>query len=116
VSDAQERITIAINRHNLREAVVRLELQATREQRDQLNEEQLRQQLREAGAFVIAAININVERTARRRIAGAEALLDGLTPRKALELYLKNKQPPLSAARIATLLAAADELMKETAP
>jgi DNA repair protein SbcD/Mre11 len=116
VSDAQERIAIAIGRHDLRQAVVRLELQATREQRDQLNEEQLRQQLRDAGAFVIAAININVERTARRRIAGAEELLDGLTPRKALELYLKNKQPPLSAERIATLLAAADELMKETAP
>jgi DNA repair protein SbcD/Mre11 len=110
-SDAPERIATAIRRHDLRDAVVRLELQASREQRDQLNEEQIRLQVREAGAFVIAAINIVVERTARRRIAGAEELLEGLTPRKALELYLKNKQPPLAPERIAALLAAADELI-----
>jgi len=40
-----------------------------------------------------------------------QELLSGLTPRRALELYLRSKQPPLAAARIAALLAAADELI-----
>lgn len=115
-SDPQERVAAAIVRHNLRDAVVRLELQASREQAVLLNEETMRQQLREAGAFVVAAINIVVERTARRRLAGADELLEGLTPRKALELFLRSKQPPLDPARIAALLAAADELLAEGRP
>ena len=115
-SDPQERVAAAIVRHNLRDAVVRLELQASREQAVLLNEETMRQQLREAGAFVVAAINIVVERTARRRLAGADDLLEGLTPRKALELFLRSKQPPLDPARIAALLAAADELLAEGRP
>lgn len=115
-SDPQERVAAAIARHNLRDAVVRLELQASREQAVLLNEETMRQQLREAGAFVVAAINIVVERTARRRLAGADELLEGLTPRKALELFLRSKQPPLDPARIAALLAAADELLAEGRP
>ena len=115
-SDPQERVAAAIARHNLRDAVVRLELQASREQAVLLNEETMRQQLREAGAFVVAAINIVVERTARRRLAGADELLEGLTPRKALELFLRSKQPSLDPARIAALLAAADELLAEGRP
>ena len=115
-SDPQERVAAAIVRHNLHDAVVRLELQASREQAVLLNEETMRQQLREAGAFVVAAINIVVERTARRRLAGADELLEGLTPRKALELFLRSKQPPLDPARIAALLAAADELLAEGRP
>jgi exonuclease SbcD len=38
--------------------------------------------------------------------------MEGITPRRALELYLRGKQPPLDPARIAALLAAADELMQ----
>jgi exonuclease SbcD len=103
-----------IGRHDLGAAIVRIELQATREQRSQLREEDLRTILEAAGAFHIAAITVNVERTARRRIAGAdqEATAE-LSPRRALELYLNTRQPPLPPERIQALLAAADELIAE---
>jgi exonuclease SbcD len=69
--------------------------------------------LEEAGAFVIAAVSVRVERSDRRRLVGVDQeLLEGLTPRRALELYLQNKQPSLSSARIAALLTAADELIQ----
>ncbi|WP_129677201.1 exonuclease SbcCD subunit D [Candidatus Chloroploca sp. Khr17] len=111
-SDPMGLIQTLIARHDLREAVVRLNLQATREQVPLLREDLLRTMLSDAGSFVIAAITIDVERTGRRRIAGLEQELVGsLTPRRALELYLKHKQPPLAPARIAALLAAADELI-----
>lgn len=111
-SDPMGLIQTLISRHDLREAVVRLNLQATREQVPLLREDVLRTMLSDAGSFVIAAITIDVERTGRRRIAGLEQELVGsLTPRRALELYLKSKQPPLAPARIVALLAAADELI-----
>jgi exonuclease SbcD len=112
LSDPFGAVATLVGRQDLHEAVVRLELEATREQAAMLREEELRRLLEEAGAFHIAAVNVNVERTERRRYAGVEQeLLSGLTPRRALELYLKSKQPALSPERIAVLLAAADELM-----
>jgi exonuclease SbcD len=112
ISDPLAAVATLIGRAELREAVVRVELQATREQAALLREEELRRLLEQAGAFYIAAVSVNVERSERRRYAGVEQeLLSGLTPRRALELYLRSKQPPLAAARIAALLAAADELI-----
>jgi DNA repair protein SbcD/Mre11 len=103
-----------IGRHDLRAAIVRVELRATREQRGQLREEDLRKALEEAGAFHIAAVVVHVERTARRRIAGAEQeAMAELSPRRALEIYLNTRQPPLPPERISALLAAADELLAE---
>lgn len=117
LSDPLGAVATLIGRADLREAVVRVEVEATRQQAAQLPEEELRRLLEEAGAYHIAAVNVNVERTERRRYAGAEQeLMAGLTPRRALELYLKNKQPPLAPARIAALLAAADELLGAEAP
>lgn len=113
-SDPLGQLATLIGRQDLREAVVRLELQATREQAALLRVEELRRLIEQAGAFVVAAVAVRVERSGRRRFAGAEPeLLDGLTPRRALELYLRSKQPPLSPERIAALLAAADELLGE---
>lgn len=112
VSDPLGAVATLIRRAELRDAVVRVEVEAAREQRALLPEDELRRMLDEAGAFVVAAVNVNVERTERRRYAGVEQeLMDGLTPRRALELYLRNKKPPLAPARIAALLAAADELL-----
>jgi exonuclease SbcD len=117
LSDPLGAVATLVGRQDLREAVVRVELQATREQAAALREEELRRLLEDAGAFHIAAVNVNVERTERRRYAGVEQeLLSGLTPRRALELYLRSKQPPLAPERIAALLAAADELMGAEAP
>jgi exonuclease SbcD len=114
LSDPLEAVATLIRRAELREAVVRVELEATRQQAPQLREEEIRGLLEEAGAFHIAAVNVQVERSERRRYAGVEQeLMSGLTPRRALELYLKQKQPPLTPERIAALLAAADELGTE---
>lgn len=104
------RITTAIERQNLQEAVVRVLIQATREQSAILSEEQIRSQLEEAGAFLVASVSIEVAREERGRYSNVEQeLMGGLTPRRALELYLQSKQ--LDPARIATLLAAHDELV-----
>jgi exonuclease SbcD len=117
LSDPLGAVATLIRRADLGRAVVRVEVQATRQQAPQIREDEIRQLLAEAGAFHVAAVNVNVERSERRRYAGAEQeLMSGLTPRRALELYLKSKQPPLPPARIAALLAAADELIGEAAP
>lgn len=116
-SNPLEQVRVLIGRQDLRQAIVRVELEVTREQALLLREETIRALLEEAGAFTVAAVNIRPERSGRRRLAGAEQeLLSGLTPRRALELYLKSKQPPLAQQRIDELLAAADELIGKTDP
>lgn len=109
-SDPMGLVTTLIGRHDLRNAVVRVELQVTREQAAQLREEEIRDRLEHAGAFVIAAVTIAAERATRRRYGAEQELMEGITPRRALELYLRGRQPPLAPERIAELLAAADEL------
>lgn len=111
-SDPAARITAAIARHHLAQAIVRLDVAATREQTAHLREDVLRTQLETAGAFLVAAITFTVERTTRGRFGDTtQELLDGLTPRRALELYLKSKQT--DPARMELLLAAADELIAQ---
>lgn len=111
----RERITHAIAQHQLHTAVVRLMIKATPEQASLLRESELRDELGKAGAFFVAAVVIDVEREARGRFAGIEDQLQaGLTPRRALELYLQTRQT--DPQRIAVLLAAADELLAEDEP
>lgn len=111
-SDPLGRVAAAVKRQNVQDAIVRLEAKVSREQLAQLEEGTMRELLEEAGAFVVAAVAISAERTHRRRFAEAEGeVLAGLTPRRALELYLKaNNTDP---RRMAGLLAAADELFEE---
>ncbi|MEO7911833.1 MAG: exonuclease SbcCD subunit D [Roseiflexaceae bacterium] len=112
--EPQARITTAIEKHTLTGAVVRVKVDATPEQSVLLRPDAIQEQLEAAGAFYIAAIAIEVERTNRGRLSGEERdLLNGLTPRHALELYLRSKNTPED--RLAVLLAAADELLTETA-
>jgi DNA repair protein SbcD/Mre11 len=112
--EPQARITTAIEKHALVGAVVRVKVDATAEQAVLLRADDIQTQLEAAGAFHIAAIAIEVERANRGRLAGQEPdLLNGLTPRRALELYLRSKNTPED--RLAILLAAADELLAETA-
>jgi exonuclease SbcD len=111
-SDPQERIRVAIARQDVRHAVVRVEIKATREQATNLNEEPVRQQLEDGQVWVIAAIVIDIERETRGRLTGAEQeLMRGLSPRRALELYLRSRET--DPQRIETLLSAADELLAE---
>jgi DNA repair protein SbcD/Mre11 len=115
VPDPQARVMTAIERRPVRDAVVRVKIDARAEQTRLLRTDEIRDQLDEAGAFFVAAVAIEVERTGRgnRLGAGDAAILEGLTPRKALELYLRAKTPPLAEERIAALLSAADELFQE---
>ena len=77
-----------------------------------LRTDEIRRQIEEAGAFDVAGIAIDVERASRSRLGEAsQDLLEGLTPRRALELYLRSKNTPDD--RLAELLAAAEELFLE---
>jgi len=110
--EPQARVTTAIEKHALAGAVVRVKIDATAEQAVLLRADDIQEQLEAAGAFHIAAIAIEVERTHRGRLGDAERdLLNGLTPRRALELYLRSKNTPED--RLAVLLAAAEELFAE---
>lgn len=114
-ADPQARVLAAIEKHTLADAVVRVQIAALPEQAPQLRSDEIQQQIEQAGAFQVAAIATEVERSARGRLANADGtLLDGLTPRKALELYLRAKSLP--EERVAALLEAADELLSEVGP
>jgi exonuclease SbcD len=111
-ADPQARVAAAIEKHDLHGAVVRVRIDARPDQAPQLRTDEIRRQVEERGAFNVAAIAIEVERTSRGRLGEAERdLLDGLTPRRALELYLRSKDTP--PERIAALMAAAEELFAE---
>ncbi len=111
-SDPQGRVSHALGRHNVEDAVVRVEVKATQEQTTTLHEETIRADLEAAGAFVIAAIVIDVERETRGRFGDVgRELRDGLTPRRALELYLQAKHT--DPDRMSVLLTAADELLAQ---
>lgn len=110
--EPMERVRRAIAKHQLGDAVVRMAVKCGPSQRAQLPEREIREALEAAGAFFIATIALEIERLARSRYAEVAAeLQSGLTPRRALELYLQTKGVP--AARQEQLLQAADELMRE---
>jgi DNA repair protein SbcD/Mre11 len=114
VPDPQARVEAALAKRSLRDAVVRVRIEARPEQAGLVRTEELRRQIEEAGAFSVAAVALEVERTVRSRLSqGGGDILEGLTPRRALELYLRAKTPPLPEERIAALLGAADELFAE---
>ncbi len=111
-ADPQARVAAAIEKHDLHSAVVRVRIDARPDQAPQLRTDEIRRQVEERGAFNVATIAIEVERTSRSRLGEAERdLLDGLTPQRALELYLRSKDTP--PERIAALMAAAEELFAE---
>jgi exonuclease SbcD len=111
------RVALAIEKRDLQGAVVRIKIQALAEQAELLRPDDIRSMLEEAQAFVVAAVAVEIERTGRSRLApDGQDPLEGLTPRRALELYLRSKTPALSEDRISALLAAADELLAEIDP
>jgi exonuclease SbcD len=110
--DPQERIRRAIAKQRLTDAIVRVMVKCLPQQRPQIDERLIREQIEEAGAATIAMVGLDVERVARGRFdAVAEQLQGGLTPRRALELYLQTKE--VAPARQERLLAATDELLRE---
>jgi exonuclease SbcD len=112
--DPEERIRRAIAKHSVEAAIVRVQIQCTQAQRRQINERAIADQLKQQSAQVVASVSLDVERTVRGRFGDvASELQDGLTPRRALELYLESKHT--SATRRDKLLAAADQLMQDKA-
>jgi exonuclease SbcD len=115
--EPQARVLAALDKRSVTDAVVRVKIDALPEQAAAIRTDEIRQQLEEAGAFFVAAVAVDVERKSRSRLqVDGGDLLEGLTPRRALELYLRAKTPPLSEERIRALLGAADELFAEQGP
>jgi exonuclease SbcD len=114
-ADPEERFERALERKDVRGAIVRVLLTCTAAQRARLQERMIREQVEAAGASFIAAVALNVERTARGRYAEWESELQGgLSPRRALELYLQAKS--VAPGRQQQLLTIADELLREEQP
>ncbi|KPL85906.1 metallophosphoesterase family protein [Herpetosiphon geysericola] len=110
-SDPMERVAQAMSKRDLAGAVVRLLISAAAEQRPQLDEAELRRLLEAAETHVIASIAIDAKRSERTRYAAvASELNEGLTPRRALEIYLESSN--ISATRREHMLKAADALIK----
>lgn len=97
-----------IERHNLRNAVVRLLLDLTPESEARLNEVAIRDALRRAAAFSVAAIRKEVEQPARARLGASP---EGLTHLELLERYLISREIPVE--RRAELLEAAAAIFEE---
>ncbi|GAB4203012.1 MAG: exonuclease SbcCD subunit D [Roseiflexaceae bacterium] len=111
-SDPQGRVVQAITQRPMAGAVVRVLIEARAEQAGQISLGELQTLLAEREVFQVASIAVQTERAARGRLGQTgQELLDGLTPRKALELYLRSKNTPED--RLAELLSAADELFAE---
>ena len=89
-------------------SIVRVIIKTTPEQEAALRDDEIRKALE--GAAYIAGISRDVDRPNRVRFG--DHAIEQMTPRQALELYMQVKN--VSAARAATLLTAAEQLMNET--
>lgn len=103
--DPTERVVAAVERAEVDDAVVRLIIKTSAERDAQVNYQEVRRALR--AAYHIAAIARHIERPDRISFAGR--LVEEMTPREALELYLKNKQS--SPERQKVLLEYADKII-----
>ena len=65
-----------------------------------------------AGAYYVAGVNVEIERTYRQRLGGESP--EGLSPAELLARYLESKGTP--APRIALLMRYADEILKNVEP
>lgn len=111
-AEPMERIQRALAKRSVAGAVVRVLVRCALQQRGQIDERVIREALDAAGAHYVAAVALDVERTVRGRFAEVrDELQRGLTPRRALELYLRTKT--VAPARQEQLLSAADELMRK---
>ena len=84
-SDPTAHVIRHIERGDLRGAVVRLLLEFTPETEARFNEGAIREALRQAGVFFVAAVRKEVEQPERLRLGSSP---EGLTPPELLERYL----------------------------
>lgn len=80
-----------IRQHDLREAVVRLVLDLSPETEARLNESIIRDELKRAGVFQVAAVRKQIEQPARARLGASP---EGLTAPELLERYFISKEIP----------------------
>ncbi len=97
-----------IDKHNLRDAVVRVLLEFTPESEARFNDNAVRDALRRAGMFALGTLRKHVEQPSRMRLGTSP---EGLTNMELLERYLMSTEIP--AERRADLLEAALDVMQE---
>jgi len=97
-----------IEKHNLRNAVVRLLLRMSPESEAQFNENAVREALRRSAAFHIASIRKEVDHPERTRLGTSP---EGLTPEQLLDRYLLSREIP--PERRAELIELASEIFDE---
>ncbi len=105
-ADPLAAVLAAIGSHDVDDAIVRVQVQALPEQAGMLRDVEMRRSL--AGAYFVAGINVEIERTYRHRLGGESP--EGLSPAELLARYLESKGTP--APRIALLMQYADEILK----
>lgn len=105
-ADPLAAVLAAIGSHDVDDAIVRVQVQALPEQTGLLRDVEMRRSL--AGAYYVAGINVEIERTYRQRLGGESP--EGLSPAELLARYLESKGTP--APRIALLMQYADEILK----
>ncbi len=96
-----------VRKLDLKDTVVRIIVDLTRETESRLNEPAVRDALRQAGVFSIASVRKDVEEPLRLRLGASP---EGLTPMELLERYFASKQVPI--ARRQQLLQAAQSLFE----
>ncbi len=105
-SNPTQDIVNVINKHALRDAVVRLILQFTPESEVRFNDGAVRETLRQAGVFHLAAIKKEVEQPVRARLGASP---EGLTPEELLERYLISRE--IEPERRTELMSVASDIL-----
>jgi DNA repair protein SbcD/Mre11 len=103
-----DKVLKLIAKHELGGAVVRLLLDMSPESEARLNENALKDELKEAGVYQLAAIRKQVEQTVRARLGASP---EGLTNFELLERFLLTKEIP--PERRQELLAAAEAIFEQ---
>lgn len=94
--DPTEQVLRAIRRRSPDGAVVRVIIKTTLDKEPLINDGEISRALKEA--YCLASISKQVERKARRALAGG--LVEEMSPLQALELYLKAKEYPVDRRKI----------------
>jgi exonuclease SbcD len=103
-------VLAAIAGHDLKDAVVRVNLRLRAEQETLLQEREVLAALNDA-AYFVAGVNRDVERAERQRLGAVS--VEALAPRELLTLFFQVKG--VTPERAERLLQAAQEVMMETA-
>ena len=91
-----ETVLQAVAKNDVKESIVRLQIEVLAEKESLLQENEIRKALKET--YFVAAVNREVEREHRSRLGSYPA--EGLTPLQALKLYLEAKKTTKERAQV----------------